>query len=208
MSFSYSVSYSDPNNLASSTVDAALVHDLDQALTVWSKYLSGLGTLVVSLNVKDTAVGRAEGGPTASFLVATVGGLSIVESSAQYELATGQHVGATTSDITINVDPDYFSFLDLDPNLSYDSATPNNVINPIIVFLHELDHAFGMSGFYNQSGMLVGSFETVYDQYINITSSSTFFTGPTSEAVFGGPVPLTSTSTTQNIYHFGRLRTP
>src|SRR5262249_42987084 len=42
---------------------------------------------------------------------------------------------------------------------------------------------------------------------VQITPSGAYFTGPHAEAVYGGPVPLTSSSTTQNYYHLGNTLT-
>ncbi|GIQ77045.1 hypothetical protein [Bradyrhizobium sp. RD5-C2] len=159
--------------------------------------------MVVSLNILPTSVGRADGGPTSSYLVGTNGGLAVYEPSSQYELTTGQHVPGTTSDITINIDPGYFQYIDLDYGLSWSSQVPGNVINPINVFLHELMHGFGMTGWYSQSGQLAGAYESTFDNLIQKTATGAYFVGANAEAAYGGPVPLTTDSTTQNYYHFG-----
>jgi len=202
MSFSYKVTLSDPNKVGAA--DAVLVYDLQQALSVWSQYITGLGTLVVALNIENTNEGRESGGPTSSFFVGTNSGLNVFEPSSLYELTTGNHVSGTTSDITISIDPGYFHNLDLAANLTYSSQVPSNEYNPIVVFLHELEHGFGMTGWYSQTGVLPGNYESTFDKYIKITSSGDFFTGPNAEAVYGGPVLLTSSSTAgENYYHFG-----
>ncbi len=181
-----------------------LVYDLQQALGVWSQYILGIGNLVVQLDIENDPVGRESGGPTAAILVGTNSqGIGIYEPSSQYELTTGQHVPGTTSDITITIDPGYLRYLDLAPGLTYDSQVPYNEYNPIVVFLHELLHGFGMFGWYSQSGSLPGRYESPFDALISKTSSGAFFTGANAEAVYGGPVPLTTDSTTENYYHFG-----
>jgi hypothetical protein len=211
--WTYSVDLSDPTNAGGSN-DSILVYDLQQALGVWSQYIVGLGTFVVALDIANTSVGRASGGPTSSYFVGTnSAGLNVFEPSSQYELTTGQHVAGTTSDVTITVDPGYFQYLDLASGLTYGSQVPNNELSPIIVFLHELLHGFGMSGWYNQNGALPGNYESTFDALITKTSSGAYFTGANAEAAYGGPVPLTTDSTTENYYHFGneqsdRQRTP
>ncbi|MGY3408333.1 hypothetical protein ACVWZV_004446 [Bradyrhizobium sp. GM5.1] len=63
MAFNYSVQLNDPTNSGGSS-DAVLVYDVEQSLSVWSDYISGLGTLIVSLNIANTSEGRETGGPT------------------------------------------------------------------------------------------------------------------------------------------------
>lgn len=202
MTWNYSVTLNDPSNVGGSA-DASLVYDLEQALNIWQRYILGIGTLVVSLNILPTDVGRADGGPTSSYYVGTNGGLAVYEPSSQYELTTGQHVPGAASDITINIDPGYFQYLDLDYGLTYSSQVPGNVINPIDVFLHELMHGFGMVGWYDQSGQLAGAYESTFDTLIQKSAYGAYFVGANAEAAYGGPVPLTTNSTTQNYYHFG-----
>jgi autotransporter passenger strand-loop-strand repeat protein len=205
MSFNYSVQLNDTAGVGA-TDDAVLVYDLQQALGVWSSYIAGLGTLVVNLTIASTAEGREAGGPTSSYFVrTTAGGTNIFEPSSLYELTTGNHVSGTTSDITITIDPSYFQYLDLAQSLTYSSQVPSNEYNPIDLFLHELGHGFGITGWYSQTGTLPGNYESTFDSDIQITSGgAAYFTGANAEAVFGGPIPLTySSSAGQNYYHFG-----
>ena len=202
MTWNYSVTLNDSSS-AGGSAEASLVYDLEQALNVWQRYILGNGTLVVQLNILPTTVGRADGGPTSSYNVGTNGGLAVYEPSSQYELTTGQHVAGTTSDITINIDPGYFQYIDMDYGLTYASQVPANVINPIDVFLHELMHGFGMTGWYNQRGQLPGAYESTFDTLIQKSGMGAYFVGANAEAAYGGPVPLTTNSTTQNYYHFG-----
>ena len=199
----YSVTLNDPSNLGGSN-DATLVYDLQQAIGFWTQYIVGAGTLTVTLNIKSLAQGRESGGPTSVTAVGTNGGLTVYEGTGQYELATGQHLAGTTSDITINIDPGYFQYLDFAAGLNYYSDVPTNEYNPIVVFLHELMHGFGMGGYYDQSGNVSGNGVSTFDNYFARIGSGVFFTGPNAEAVYGGPVPITTDSTDgENYGHFG-----
>ena len=204
VAFSYSIGLSDAANLGSAT-ENLLDIDLGAALADWSNYITGLGTLVVQLNIVNTAVGRADGSPTSGVSVGTTGGgATLVEPSSLYELATGQHDGADTSDITINIDPTYVATLFLNPDPGDGATIPNHEIDAVSVFRHELEHAFGISGYYNQDGSVLygGQYLSTYDQWIQKNpDGSADFVGPHAEAAYGGPVPLTTTSTTQNFYH-------
>lgn len=201
MAFSYQVNLSDPTN-AGGSFDPILVGDLERALAIWSEYVQGIGTLVLQLNIENTT--RENGGPTSSFFVGTNNGLNVFEPSSLYELTTGHHVAGTTSDITINVDPGYLQSLDLAPNLTENSALPANELNPIDIFLHEIEHGLGMVGYYSQAGVLAGN-ESTFDRLIQFDSSGKpFFVGLNAENAYGGPVPLTHPSTSgENLYHFG-----
>jgi hypothetical protein len=205
--FSYQVDLSDPND-AGGTADGVLVYDLEQALSVWAQHIVGLGTLVVQLNFDQTSTGRAGGIFTSSYYVGTRNGINLFEPSSLYELTTGQHVSGTTSDITITVSPSYIAQLDLAAGLTYSSAVPTTEFNPIVIFLHELMHGFGMAGWYDlQTGTLPGNYESTFDSNIQITSSGlAYFAGANADAAFGGSLPLTTTNTSQNYYHLGNTQ--
>jgi hypothetical protein len=81
MAFSYQVNLSDPS-IAAGSDDAAFVYDLQQALGVWSNYISGLGTLVVALDIDNTTSDRAAGGPASSYAVGTNDGIAVLGPSA------------------------------------------------------------------------------------------------------------------------------
>ncbi len=205
MTISYQTIVNDPTN-AGGSADAILQADMNAALSVYSQYLTGKGTLVVQLDIDNTTTGRESGGPTSSAPDGTsASGLSLFESSAAYELATGQHVAGTTSDITVTVDPGYMKELSLAAALSPSASVAGNLYNPVQVFLHELMHGFGMSGWYSQTGTLPGNYESPFDSMLVKNADGTVsFTGANVEAVYGGPVPITSGSTAgENYYHFG-----
>jgi hypothetical protein len=203
MAFSYQVNLSDPS-IAAGSDDAAFVYDLQQALGVWSNYISGLGTLVVALDIDNTTSDRAAGGPASSYAVGTNDGIAVLGPSSLWELTTGTHVSGSTSDITIIVSPSYLQYLDLSPGLTCSSQVPDDKYNPIVLFMHELAHGFGMSGYYSQSGALAGNYESTFDADIRITpDGNAYFLGPNAVSSYGGPVPLTTTSSSENYYHFG-----
>ncbi|MBL6454884.1 hypothetical protein JMJ55_06085 [Belnapia sp. T6] len=201
MSFNYKVNLNDTVGYSS---DAQLVGALNEALGDFSDHLAGAGTLVVQLNIDETPAGRAEASPTASIANGvTESGATLVQTSGVYALQKGEHVPGTTSDITVTVDPGYL------PELHFgDGPVPNGHVDASSVFRHELAHGFGVSGFLQQDGQpsANGLYVTPYDTLIDRHDDGTaFFTGPTAEAVYGGPVPLTTVSTTQNFYHLANF---
>lgn len=129
------------------------------------------------------------------------GGLAVYEPSSQYELTTGQHVSGTTGDITINVDNAYLQYLDLTYGLSWGSSVPYNKLNPIDVFLHEVMHGLGMTGWHNQSGKLPGNYESTFDTFSQKSGSLADFIGLHAEAAYGGPMPLTTFGNQQSDFY-------
>jgi hypothetical protein len=201
MAFSYQVTTSDPSNSASSQLPV-LRYDLEQALAGWSQYLTGPGTLIVNLVIASTATGRASGGTTAVRLTgAASGGNRVVEDGSEFALRTGQHLAA--SDITVTFDTAYFPLLDFTPNLTATSVAAPGKLNPISVMLHEIGHGLGISGYYSQSGVLPANDVTEFDTFIRQQNGSATFQGENARFAYGGDVPLTTASTTQNYYHFG-----
>jgi hypothetical protein len=70
--WNYSVQLQDPSDAGGSADDSSLVYDLQQAIGMFANYILGIGTLVVDLDIANTEVGRADGGPTSTFLRVSV----------------------------------------------------------------------------------------------------------------------------------------
>jgi hypothetical protein len=200
--FNYQVNLVDPAN-AGGSADGVLVYDLQQALSEWSKYISGQGTIIAELRIATTAEGRESGGPTSTFFVGTQGARNVFESSAEYELATGKHVTGTSSDIIITVDPRYLNQLSLQGGLTTESPVETGRYNPISVFMHEIGHGLGVISYYSDAGVLPASYESNYDALIQFSGGHPYFTGSTAKSVYGGPVPVTDNTTQENFSHFG-----
>ena len=191
-----------------------MVTDLQGALADWSRYLTGLGTLVVNLVVAPTLAGTEQGGPTVSVPDGTtVSGATLVEASSVYELATGRHYNGAASDITITIDPNYAKMLFLNPSPGNGAAIPSNKIDALSVFRHELGHGFGIDGYFNSAGVAeygsgIGGYLTNFDTLIRKNANGTAdFIGPHAEAVFAGAVPLTTDYPAENYYHLANATT-
>ncbi len=178
-----------------------MVAALTDALSNWSTYISGTGTLVVKLDVAPlgapTTAGLftlGEGGPTASTYVGQSGGRTVFQSSAATELQTGTH--AASSDITITLNSQLLPTISSEA--SYDLVT---------VFEHELMHGFGMTGFRTSGGAL-GTSESTFDSLSVLgATGSDSFVGGAAESVYGGPVPLTTQLAGSDYYHLGATGT-
>ncbi|MBV9734486.1 MAG: Hint domain-containing protein [Acidisphaera sp.] len=202
MAFNYSVVLDDPADLGGSQ-DAGLVADLQAAAADWSRYIAGLGTLVIQLDIAATAGGRAEGEPTIDAYVGTLDGHSLYLPSSIVELRAGQHVAGYSSDITITIDPSYLAELYVNPDPGDAGTVPADAVDAVSVFRHELAHGFGFGGLTTPEGSL-GADETPFDLYIDKEADgSAYFTGPDAEAVYRGPVPLTTLPNGEGYAHLG-----
>jgi hypothetical protein len=197
MSFNYDVNLSDSIDYPD---DAQLIAALNEALGDFSSHMSGKGTLVTQLNLGDAGASRADGSSTVYLTNGlTAGGQTLVQLGSIEALRTGQHPQGTTSDITINLDRDYLPLLHFG-----DDPVPAGRVDAVSVFRHELQHAFGMTGYIQNDGVALsnGTYMTAFDTFIDRhEDGSAFFTGPTAVSLYGGAVPLTTTSSTQNFYH-------
>jgi Ca2+-binding RTX toxin-like protein len=202
VAFSYNVTVVDPNNLGGSA-DPLLVTDMQAALQNWAQYISGAGTLDVEIDFASTPTGLASSFTTGVPDGTLPNGATLIEPSSIYELTQGQHVPGSTSDITVDIDPSFLSQLWLNPSPGNGATVPPNLLDAVSAFTRELARGFGVNGYYQPNGTLSdnGQFETKFDSYISETpGGSAYFTGPTAEAVYGGPVPLTTDNSAQNYY--------
>jgi hypothetical protein len=209
MTFAYQV-------LAAPGTDPILIKDLEAALAQWSAVIDGQGTLAVALNIRQLDQGQEQGrsqGNATTWMPTTapaVNGGHIEEPSSLYELRTGQHAAGTTSDITIDVDPDYLrDELYLNPNPGAAGSVPADKTDAVSALAHEIGHGLGMVGQYHLDGTLPPNdpYITQFDNNVRFIGGKPFFIAANAEAVYGGPVPLTFggpglvPNYSQNIYH-------
>lgn len=212
--FSYAITISDPGN-ALAAAHAELMACARGGLDEWGHYLTGAGTLTVELRVTTTATGRLGGASTSNVALGScvhTPSCTLVEEQAIHRLRTGQdnpaHVGEP--DVHIDIDPTYWnSQVWVDPDPSGRTATvPSNRLDCVSLMTHELGHALGMTGFRSLSTFQpTGAFQSLYDDQVIVGTGTVTFEGPLTRAEFG-PVPLTRTNTTQNVYHYGDPSTP
>jgi hypothetical protein len=205
MAFSYTVTLNDPGHLFSQ--DNSLLADVQEAAASWSQYLSGLGSIQIEIDVVSGTT-RANAKPGYSQPVGTDGGSTIYEAGSLYELTTGIDPNGSAPDIIINVDPSYLqSHFWLDPNPSNPSPIPGNLADAVSVFRHEIGHGFGIYGFRDQgTGLLAPTAESTWDKLVQIQGDgSAWFIGANAEAVYGGPVPVTTVTNTggEQYFHLG-----
>ncbi|CAN5604259.1 hypothetical protein BH09MYX1_BH09MYX1_24720 [soil metagenome] len=218
--FTYSVSISDPNGTMTSE-HAALQTCVETGLDLWGAYLTGIGTLTVEIAVTTTSTGRFAGASASTNVFGncknTALPCKVGEDQAIRRLRTGQdNPGALGQpDVRISVTSDYWNkvlWMDPDPK-ARTADVPVDRDDAISVCTHELGHAFGMAGYRDLVTYVprpdpnYGTFMSLYDDLVEVGTSTLTFNGPKTVAEFG-PVPLSRMQTTQNVYHYGNKATP
>ena len=186
------------------TVDLLLAL-ANEAFRLWGEKLAGNANLSVQIEIlEDIDSGRAEGGWGNGTTVGTgKGGYFLGVGAPAYELMTGKNVtpvgGAT--DIVIRFDVDYLlGELYLDPTPKSRGDTPSNKTDGLSVLIHEIGHALGFTGYWNEAAnSFQDSFNTPYDQRLVLVGGEAKFAGPNARAVYGAAVPLTD----DNYTHYG-----
>jgi hypothetical protein len=212
--FAYTIAVSDPGGDLAAAHDA-LVSCATGGLREWGRFLGGSGTLTVEIRVQATLTGRMAGASTSNVVVGPcqhTASCTVVEEQAIHRLRAGADnpnmIGAP--DVHIDVAPDYWNtqvWVDPDP-IVRTASVPNDRLDCVSLFTHELGHAFGMTGFRDLSTFQpTGPFQSLYDDQIHVGASTLTFEGPRTVGDFGA-IPLTRTNTTQNVYHYGDRTTP
>jgi hypothetical protein len=212
-SINYNVTYDDPGNVYSSYYSQIDSH-LQAAGADWaSNLVAGAGNVGAGTDIE--VVIRFTNAPTANARSATTayvgnnGTYNLFEQGMAYELNTGNDPNASDFDFELNIGTAYLqNELWFDPNPTQRTAfIPSNKIDAYSLFLHELAHGWAFNGFRNQTtgglpnnGLDASTFDamTVFDPLAPNDQKFTFV-GSTTEALYGGPMPLTY----NNIYHFG-----
>ena len=197
----FNITINDPLN-AYSTYYAAIKSSIQASGSFWDNYIGGVNAnleVVVNFNNNiPTATGRSV---TSSF-VRNNGTFNIFEQGAAAEIKTGIDPNENEPDIEINLSPNYLiNTLWFDSNpFTREGIVPNNKIDAVSVFMHELGHAFAFSGWMNPTtGTMPGNYQSIFDEKTYFDGTNFFFTGSQAVSIYGSSVPLTY----GNISHLG-----
>lgn len=136
---------------------------------------------------------------------------TLSQDQAIHRLATGDGNpdAVNEPDVVITVAPAYWLDvlrIDPDPEARTDEV-PFDRTDAISVLTHELGHGFGMAGYRSlTTGLQAIDYLSVYDDLVVIRDEWTF-DGPQTVADIG-TIPLTQTTSTQNVYHYGDPSAP
>lgn len=213
--FAYRVTVEDPSNLLPND-HAAMLACTQGALDEWGKYVTGKGVLLVEVLVEATRDGRMTGNSTSNVPIGScknTRGCTLVREQAINRLLVGKANPAKPGepDVRVTIDPNYWLSVWVDPDPQGRTATvPENMLDCVSVVTHEIAHGLGINGFRSRETFEpTSAFQTNFDDLIHLVpgGSALTFEGPRTKADFGS-LPLTRTSPTQNVYHYGDATTP
>lgn len=185
----------------------AIIDQTKIAGATWSDLMTTANTSIdVRVSILNVVSNRGSGRSGTTHQVGTVNGIRIYEQSAAWKLRSGGDSNGADPDVLIELDPDYINdqmWFDPSP-LTRNVPVPNNRIDSMSVFLHELAHAIAMNGWRDHVSTALpapGNFQSTYDQWITTVNGWRYFNGPNAVAMYGGPVPLNS----NNLHHIGNV---
>lgn len=190
---SYTVNFDDPNGLLDGYREQIESH-IVAAGNRWNDVLAGSSEISVQV-VASEAVPRATGRSIASSYAGTLGQALLLEQGMAAELRSGTDPNGPAPDVEFTLNPTYVSqelWFDPDPEARI-APVPANRTDAVTVLLHEFGHAIGFNGWMDgTSGGLPEGFLSTFDQWIVDQGDFFSFSGPHAQAIYGGPLPITS----------------
>jgi len=211
----FNFTFNDPNNLFAAL--PLLTSNLQAAGAIWGRFMDSMAPLDVSV-AADLTITGANAASVTNVPVGMQNGLTIVEDGALFKARTGIDPNGNMPDIQVNINPNYTLANDwLDPSgIARTGPVPSDREDFISVLIHELGHGLGFTSFRKidnpNYGTFPGNTQNTYDALtafgVGGDPDTLYFTGAMAQAVFGGPVPLTSVGpdsnfTSQNFSHLG-----
>jgi FG-GAP-like repeat len=198
----FNVTFNDPGGTYAPYYTAIQSNVVAAGLN-WNQYIHGRGNVAISIDFTDTG-SAASGRPGISAPYFPSGGIDTIQTSVSSILRTGIDTNGAGADIELNINPFYLSgpdalWYDPDP-LTRTTPVPISKVDAVSVFIHEIGHALGFSGYKNKTnGTLPDNYQSTFDRQTSFDGTNFFFTGTRATAVYGGHVPLTF----GNIFHLG-----
>lgn len=190
----YTVSFDDSGGQFSGYY-APLRQDVQAAGAAWSGYTGGSGSIDVLVRFADLPT--MSGVSATSVYAGASDGLAIYEQGVLGKLRSGIDANGAAPDAVITIGRTYLTnelWLDPDP-YARTAAVPASRTDAESALLHEFGHILAFSGWRDPtSGALPGGYESSYDRLVAGGTGGLYFTGADAEALYGGPVPLTSGS--------------
>lgn len=199
------ITLEDPYQLLSPRLEL-FQQNMNAAVSEWGKHIESTAELNILVRVQPSGVGRIDAASVTNIPLKTRDGRKILQDSAAYKVMTGKPVDPSKPDILIRINPEYLvSQIWLDPHPgNRTDPVPKDKIDGVSLLAHEIFHALGFSTLRNlQTWNLPPGYASVFDSFIQTTESGNYFFGQRAMKAFGGPVPLTSVKSSQDIFHYG-----
>ena len=127
--------------------------------------------------LRNLGQNTAEGSFESTVLVGSDGPNAVYEPGTDAELLTGADPNGAAPDMYIALDT---SFL----------ADPSGITD---LLTHEIGHGLGIVSYRDPADGSLSGYETTWDRLVKVAADGTAaFTGANAEAVYGGPVPVTT----------------
>ncbi len=201
MTFAYTITVDDPSHAVD---DALLAANMKAALDAWSVYLAGSRAGAIDILLGITTTGGAdelgEGGSEVAVRVGANGARDVFQSGAASELATGVDPNGAEDDGGIDLASAALSqiWFSATPGAS---SPPRGQYDGLSILEHELGHVFGIDGFRSDSGALPADSESSWDRLVSVIGRTATFTGAHAVALYGAPVPVTTTYDSGEAYY-------
>jgi len=169
---------------------------LIQAGEYWGQYFDPPNDITITIELafieEDNNV-LAQAGGGFGLIGQTAIGQSLFQVDAASELATGTDFFPNDPEIFVDINLNNLSDLYLDDDITTDADIPLFLIDAFSVFVHEIGHGLGFTGFVETAADVADpDFQiTTFGQFIDFVDGQPFFVGPNAVANFGSPVPLT-----------------
>jgi hypothetical protein len=185
MTFKYTVTLSDPTNALSASQAAGVIANMQGALDIYSRNITGQGTLDVLVSVDLSGRTLGSGRSLVAVTKAVVDGKTVIYEGAAAELITGVDPNGSNYDIEVTLPPSYLNntlWLDPDPT-TRSTPVAAGKFDAVSFFLHEVGHALGFSGRgESNTGVVTGTTLSVYDTFVKTVNGVPVFTGPNAVA--------------------------